>query len=972
MTLANLEFEDCVFNKTDGTRDAIVSVEKCISADLDGVLRLHHVDFRRNTLLKHYALKMQSSSCTDLELVDFGFARTDCDGPCGVALSTRNNRLRDVRVHKVAPPKRSREAPSVFHAPSGSQTTVRRLSATENEVKIFRIDNGSLTLEDSELRNNVLTQSTKNISRSVCVHLREASVSIRNCTFRDNEAEDGAAVFAERSSVELRRSILKGNRGKRGGALYLVENTVAVVDDCTLESNSATEGQGGAVYVASWSTCRFRGSALRMNLAHLHGGAASFLANASGVFRDVRFTGNRAERDGGSLYLLTSNVTLKGCSFSDGEADRGGLLYASSNSSIDIHRSQLTDSSSRKGGGCLWSEGVKLIVKNSTMDSCSTSGEGGAMALQFTNATFRDLGISSSEAQQDGGGIFAVGSNIEEARMTLIGNRAEGAGGGMSVQDGGILTVKDAAFQNNTAGGAGGAVCAKTISRGRFTRAVFSDNSASESAGSLYSYRSSIDFYGCAFDHGRAEEHGGFIAVRDEATVSIRHTTFESALAKDGGCLHAHLSHFILHNVTLEGCSSVVDGGMLRLSNASAEITNTTMVSNQAGDDGGCLYAEFSTVTGDGWTVDSNSADDHAGALRIRLETQFALANSVFHDNRADRGGAVSLELKSNARFSNVAFINSSAATEGGAFYVTASETHLDNCTFQNSGAGDGGFLFIKRNANVTIDNSTLKNGTGRNGACLRAVSGHLSVRHSEMYHCTSTEDGGAMRLSEVKADIYHSSFHQNSAKFDGGAIFADKGELTGIGLTIRDNIADEGGGILLWGSTFVIQNAVFANNAALGGDGGGAMCVRSSSEVELDNAIFARNSCPEQGGAVLVEASRLSIKRSVFRDGEAKKAGGFLSAISNSAVVVEESQMSRGSAEKGGAVAVLDASFEGRDLEITSCEAGSNGGAFVFESEKAPQNNTATFSGCTFGNNSASFGGRIRSHWVTHDPGVM
>ena len=978
MTLANLVFERCVLNATYGVKDAIVGVkdaivgvEDCASSDLDGVMRLHHVDFRRNTLVGHYALRMQSPSCTELELVDFGFDRTNCDGPCGVALSTRGNRLDDVRVREVTPPDKSSEAPSVFHATSGSQTTVRRLLAADNQVKIFRIDNGSLTLEDSELRNNVLAQSTKNISRSVCVHLRDASASIRNCTFRDNGAEDGAGVFAERSSVDVRQSVLKGNRAKRGGAVYLAENTTAVIDNCTLESNEATEGQGGAVYVAKWSTCRFRRSDLLLNSAHSHGGGASFSANASGTFRSVRFVDNRAEKDGGSLYLLTSNVSLKGCALSGGEADRGGLLHASSNSSVDIRRSRLTDSSSRKGGGCLWSEGVELVVKDSTMDRCSTSREGGAMALQFTNATFSDLTISSSEAGEDGGGIFAVDSNIEEARMTLVGNRAEGVGGGMSVQDGGNLTVEDAVFQDNAAGGAGGAVSARTISRGCFTRATFENNSASENAGSLYAHGSAIELKGCAFDQGKAEEHGGFIAVRDNATVSIRHTTFESASAKDGGCLHAHLSHFILENVTLEECVSVVDGGMLRLSNASAEITNTTMVSNRAGDDGGCLYAEFSNVTGDGWIVDSNFADDHAGALRIRLETQFSLTNSVFRHNKADRGGAVSLELRSNASFSNVTFINSSAVTEGGAFYVTASETNLDSCTFQNSRAGDGGFLFIKRDANVTIGSSTLKNGTGGSGACLQAVRGRLSVHHSEMHHCISSEDGGAMRLSNVTADISHSSFFQNRAKLDGAAIYAEDVSLTGIALRIDDNVAAEGGGILLLRSTFVIENTVFTNNTARSG-GGGAMCVRSAPEGKFNTVTFMHNNCSDQGGAVLVEDSQLHITHSFFSDGEAQKAGGFLSAVSNSTVSVEQSRMSRGCAEKGGAVAVLDSSFEGRHLDISRCTAKSNGGAFAFESEKDPRNSTATFEDCTITDNSARFGGRIRDRWTSRVDGVM
>ena len=526
--------------------------------------------------------------------------------------------------------------------------------------------------------------------------------------------------------------------------------------------------------------------------------------------------------------------------------------------------------------------------------------------------------------------------------------------------------IKDCQFEENE-GAEGAIVFAEQSSSVTMRNCMIEGTKATEGGGGavVLQDKTTGTFVDCNFSEGHTDERGGFIAARDSSNMTIRRSQFKEATAKDGGCVYVSLSSAILlEDVTFEKCHSVVDGGALRLTNvSSANINNVNMISNSAGDDGGCMYAEFSKVTGTGWTVMNNTAGDHAGAFRIRLSSNVSITDSKFSNSQADRGGAVSLELESTARFEHVKFHSSSAATDGGVFSITESEITLFHCQLRDGSAENGGFLYSRKNASVTILHSDLTGGEARHGGCLRSLDGNLTVQDSTFRKCHSDEDGGAMHLANITVEISDSTFLENEAGDDGGAIYIEKTHANKRNTLAGNNETTGNKTYTEYTKSFRVNSTLFEKNVAANG---GAMHLSSFDDETLDHQMLDKitsvgNRCFEFGGAVSIVTSTVHIARSSFRDGYAELSGAFVSARRDSSLVLEDCEMNNGSSQaSGGAIAVYESTFEGRNIDISKSTA-PDGGALFFEFSDIPQQR-GELKDCTIRKNTADHGGLVRS----------
>ena len=789
---------------------------------MDGHIRLHHVRFEGNTLNGTASLRT-SSKCSALELIDVELKNNTCDGKCGIILS-KENQLRDIKVSLTNQTAEGGGGHSIiFYARGNSSINAANITATNNSVEIFHMDKGNLTLQASNLSNNTLSPVAAEHSLSVCLHVVNSNVSITNCTFEQNEGAEGTIVFAEQSSnLTMQDSVINGTKATEGGGghsiiFYARGNSIINAANITATNNE-------------------------VEIFHMDKG--NLTLQASNLSNNTLSPVAAEHSLSVCLHVVNSTVSITNCTFEQNEGAEGTIVFAEQSSNLTMQDSVINGAKATKGGG------------------------GAVVLSDMTNGTF--------------------------------------------------------------------------------------DN--------------------CTFTEGHTDENGGFIAARDYSNMTIRHSEFKNASAKDGGCVYVFLSDDIrLEDVTFEECHSVVDGGALRLTNVTfADIKNVNMTSNSAGDDGGCMYAEFSNVSGTNWTAVNNAAGDHAGAFRIRLSSNVNVTDSNFTDSQADRGGAVSLELGSTAHFKRVKFNSSAAATDGGVFSVTESEMCLSNCTLQDGSAENGGFLYSRKNASITIVDSNLTGGRARHGGCLRSLDGNLTVQNSTFQECHSDEDGGAMHLANITVDISNSTFVENDAGDDGGAIYIEKTHFNGREMRAGNNEATGASTEThtKHSKVFRVHNHTrFENNSATNG---GAIHLSSFDDVILDNQtldeIFSvGNTCHEFGGAVSIVNSSLRIVRSEFRNGTAKL-GAFVSARSNSSLILEDSNMTYGTANtNGGAIAVFESRFEGTNISIACCNASNgNGGALFFEfSDIITQQKGKLTNGSRICNNRAKHGGPLRSSFL-------
>jgi predicted outer membrane repeat protein len=185
----------------------------------------------------------------------------------------------------------------------------------------------------------------------------DGSPPMNNCTFIDNRAVIGGAIYGSDSNPKATDCTFTGNTAENGGVVYNNDSNIRLTN-CTLSGNSAIEG--GVIYDdeggSSLINCVLTANAA-VSGGVIYSGGESFARLTNCVV-----SGNTAD-SGGVVYLCDdSNVKIIHCTLSDNSADNGNALacdsYQQQNpSSIEVTNCILWD-----GGSEIWNNDSSAIT----------------------------------------------------------------------------------------------------------------------------------------------------------------------------------------------------------------------------------------------------------------------------------------------------------------------------------------------------------------------------------------------------------------------------------------------------------------------------------------------------------------------------------------------------------------------------------------------------------------------------------
>lgn len=157
----------------------------------------------------------------------------------------------------------------------------------------------------------------------------EATIElIRNCTFINNTAEFGGAIFNDGAIKRIENSRFIGNSASEGGAIINVAGTLELIQDTTFNENNA-DIAGGAVFNFASTINSISRSTFSNNTAGTAGGAIiNFLDNIESIVNST-FSGNSSET-GGSLYNIEGIVNISFTTIAGNEAESGGGIFTDS------------------------------------------------------------------------------------------------------------------------------------------------------------------------------------------------------------------------------------------------------------------------------------------------------------------------------------------------------------------------------------------------------------------------------------------------------------------------------------------------------------------------------------------------------------------------------------------------------------------------------------------------------------------
>jgi hypothetical protein len=194
------------------------------------------------------------------------------------------------------------------------------------------------------------------------MHLSFSSVTINNCTFRNNAASGG------------------------GGGIDCGSGTGPTLNNCIFTWNS-----GGSVVIEASTPFRYGG------------GGGMYNYGNSPTLTNCTFIGNYAPTFGGGMYNTDSNVTLNNCIFKRN--------FVGSINEVD------SVTCVRGSGGGMYNDRCNATLTNCIFTANSTNESGGGMESTKSNLTLTNCIFSGNLAYNDfwgsyGGGINSLGDDI--------------------------------------------------------------------------------------------------------------------------------------------------------------------------------------------------------------------------------------------------------------------------------------------------------------------------------------------------------------------------------------------------------------------------------------------------------------------------------------------------------------------------------------------------------------------------------
>ena len=492
------------------------------------------------------------------------------------------------------------------------------------------------------------------------------NVGFINCT-----GGSGGGLYSESFTTIGDNVVFEGNKGRRGGALNVVDDYGGYLTDPDYASgarrvkyvhigknalfkNNSVEllgsgGNGGAIEVQSGELSIDDGATFTGNTSKSTGGAIAVCdwspqLPAKAVLGSATFTQNSAGSYGGAI-INEGDVRFNGpVSFVENTAGKIGGAVCNLNTLNMAAESTFSKNTAGVGGG-FYNEGIAFLGKASFIENAAA--DGGGAVFNVHQLTFADGAVFSGNSATDGGAVYNDFSEDKDGNAVSAGSLAFNGG---------------ARFTGNTAGGLGGAIYntrSITLNPGAGQEIVFSGNTDSTGSNAIFmGDGSSLDITGdgkVVFDDALSSQSAtptlkktgsgelllnasmdGFLgtaAFEDGRTEIAQKWLIKNTVTITGGRLKMPAFSFVA-----QGEGNNVAGGKLILAGGILETGTGQIFINGLNAEGDNKDPGAVKLSGDNWSFDSGL-----------IAFNDALYNLTYAQAAADSLGANNVEAGEGA-----------------------------------------------------------------------------------------------------------------------------------------------------------------------------------------------------------------------------------------------------------------------------------------------------------------------------------
>ncbi|MBL8800640.1 MAG: right-handed parallel beta-helix repeat-containing protein [Planctomycetes bacterium] len=267
--------------------------------------------------------------------------------------------------------------------------------------------------------------------------------------------ETGGAAYLTSASPTIRLCTFSDNTASFGGALYLASASNPSIASCTFNNNVGNNA-GGALYAAGGAQTTLTSVTFQSNQAAMNG-AAVYLAPLSSLAAvNCAWNNNSTSQQGGGIWAQSATLTVTSSSFSSNQGlGGGGAIHARGASVVQLLGVTMTSNSGGLFGGGLHvldTASVTCISSQFVSNTASNMAGGRGGAIHHGNAsqgTYSSCLMRANAATAFGGGVSVdATANVTVRGCTLASNTTSGLGGGVYTSGGATTLLSTLLWDN--------------------------------------------------------------------------------------------------------------------------------------------------------------------------------------------------------------------------------------------------------------------------------------------------------------------------------------------------------------------------------------------------------------------------------------------------------------------------------------------------------------------------------------------
>ncbi|MBE6485713.1 MAG: hypothetical protein E7Z85_02585 [Methanosphaera stadtmanae] len=488
-------------------------------------------------------------------------------------------------------------------------------------------------------------------------------------------------------NVELKNIVFSnGKDAGVAGAIRKDGNGYLKITNCTFKNNNAANG--GAIYSATnaleITNCNFDS-----NVATASGGAINNLGVNTKISNSI-FTNNKATALGGAILNKADGLTISNSEFTQNSAKIGGSLYNDGGNSLTISKNKFTKDTATESSGSIYTKGTSKILEN-TFTGTNSKQAGTILVLQNTGTVISKNQFIKNSATDTGGVITNNGAKNTEISYNNFKENSAKSGMIVDYESSTGTSIKYNNFTKNTATLSGGAISISSISSS-ITNNLFEENKAANGSGAIYVEGNNLNIDNNIFKKQTTDGSGAAIFVR-ASNAKITNNEITDSYCHSGTIYLDRDGNSVLNNIIKNNKVKESGSAILINANANSIITGNTISNNQALSGGAVVSINTKKTTINNNKFINNSAK-LGGAIVNNNGIGTTIQNNEFTSNTAQtNGGAImvykpssQVTIKNNKFTSNVAAANAGAIMMDGNNNIISYNSFTSNVATNNLG----------------------------------------------------------------------------------------------------------------------------------------------------------------------------------------------------------------------------------------------------------------------------------------------